>query len=105
RIAAHVSVGSRNRNNEGAGIEVLAWPARDYAATEGRIPGWPYWIAAVAIVARIESELRSKRKAGLQALDSRQAPSAREFVGRSFQTFEKVFTLSHRQFVASIHRG
>src|SRR6185312_10740804 len=66
-VASGVSVGTGKRNDERRRIVVLARISGDHVPGECGIPRRPNRIAGVAIVARVETELRRERQSGLRS--------------------------------------
>ena len=63
-----------------------------------RVHRRPDRVAAIAIVGRIESQLRRKRETRLQSLDAAQRPAACQFLPQPARVAEERLAGSERQF-------
>lgn len=62
RISSYIAISAGSWNDVGVRIEILRGAALNHAAMKSGIDGGSNRVAAVSIIRRIESKLRSERK-------------------------------------------
>ena len=102
RVATHISVSSRHRDDERIRIEILIRSTLDDVSGKGRIQGRAHRISAIAIVRRVVAELRGERKSGLNGLNSSERPAAYQFLLPSAEIRQERLPPANGKFVGGI---